>query len=327
MSTSGTIGTTRITTVKLLEKAIRRCGLTPASLTPETIDSAKEDMFMFLLTLSTRGLNLWCVENVLQGVIPHKKLYTLATGTLDILNLMFCTPSCAASTLATTASSITADLTSATRIVRVGVQFGVLPTSNLTLVSSPNNSTWTTVKTINVADLPAVGEYYWFDLDPSVSDRYFKLSSASGFTATDYQLATSVKEIPLTPYNRDDYSALPNKNQEGAMVTNYFFEKKINPQFTAWPVPTDPLTHFNIYRHRQVQDVGTLAQELEIPNRWYEPVTWHLALRLSFELPGVEKDRRAEIKGMTDEMTLATESSETDNAPVYFAPNIGVYTR
>jgi hypothetical protein len=82
-----------------------------------------------------------------------------------------------------------------------------------------------------------------------------------------------------------------------------------------------------VFRHRQIQAVGALTEELEIPSRWLEAICWQLALRLAFELPEVKPDRVAAIQAMRQEMTIEVEGGETDSAPVYFAPTIGVYTR
>jgi len=91
MATSGTVGNTVINTAKLLEKAIRRCGLSPQALTPETVETAREDLFMLLLSLSNRGLNLWCIDKKLLALNVGQGTYTLPVGTQSILNAMIST--------------------------------------------------------------------------------------------------------------------------------------------------------------------------------------------------------------------------------------------
>ncbi len=92
MATSGTMGQTRINTAKLLEKAIRRCGLSPASLTAETWESSRETLFMFLMSLSSRGLNLWCVDHAIIPLVPGQATYQLPDGALEVLNLLLSIP-------------------------------------------------------------------------------------------------------------------------------------------------------------------------------------------------------------------------------------------
>lgn len=307
MSTSGTIGLTRIQTNKLLEKAVRRCGLQPAILTPEIVDTALEDLYMLLMSLSNRGLNLWCIDKKLLPLTIAQATYQLPVGTQDVLNLMHCVPK---------------RVTSGT-VVRIGVKFSALPTTSFNLQTSPDGVTWTTVETFSAPTEANV--YNWYDLDPQITADNFQISSNG--TVSDLFLANNVTEIVVTPFNRDDYSNQPNKTFQTGLVTNYFFEKLVTPQITVWPVPNDDTRHLALYRYRNIQDVGTLTQEIELPTRWYEAITWHWAARLAFELPDVEKDRRAEVVQMANGMTIEVESGETDGSPVFFSPNIRVYTR
>ena len=91
-------------------------------------------------------------------------------------------------------------------------------------------------------------------------------------------------------------------------------------------MPSNGDDHLTIRRHRQVQDIGTLTQEIELPNRWYESVIWQLAERLAFEVPGVDAGRVSLVLQKAQEYKIEAEGNETDSAPVYFAPNIRAYT-
>jgi len=233
MATSGTIGNTVINTAKLVEKALRRCGLSPASATAETAETAKEDLYMLLMSMSNRGLNLWCIDSQTVPLVIGQAVYVLPPGTLDVLNINLATP---------------------------------------------------------------------------LGDGTFR-------------------DLPITQLNRDDYASLPNKALQSAVPVNFYFEKLRQPQITLWPVPSDDTKHLVVFRHRTIQDVGELRDELDIPARWLEAIVWHLALRLAYELPEVSAERVALIQQMASTMVLEVEGGETDSAPTYFAPNIACYTR
>lgn len=307
MATSGTIGLTRIDTAKFLEKAIRRCGLTPQMLTPEIVTTALESLFMLLLSLSNRGLNLWCLDRKLLPLTVGQATYVLPIGTQDVLNLLLSTCN---------------DVDSGT-VVRIGVKFSVLPTASINLQTSPDNIAWTTVKTYTAPTV--VGQYSWYDLDPAITADYFQI--ASDGVVQNLVLSSMNSEIVVTPLNRDEYANQPNKTFQSSTITSYYFEKLVTPQITVWPVPSDDTKCLVLYRYRQIEDVGTLTQELELPSRWYEAISWHWSARLAFELPGVDPARRAEVVQMANTMTIEVESGETDSAPTFFAPRIGVYTR
>lgn len=319
MPTSGTIGTTTINTAKLLEKAMRRCGLSPQALTPETVDIAKEDLYMLLLSMTNRGLNLWCIDKKLMALNVGQASYPLPVGTLSILNLLQATPTRPDYVL----TGNEAVLTDITSITRFGVKFSIDPVTSFDFQYSDDGVAWTTLNTVLNTDLIA-GQYNWFDLPRNVSAGRFRVSDG---TISDLYLSSNNREIVIAPFNRDDYANQPNKNSTSATVTNYYFEKLIDPQVTVWPIPTDNTNHLVLFRHRQLQDIGTLTETIEIPARWLESITWQLSVRLAFELPGIDPARRAEVIQMAGTMTTEVESGETDNAPVYFQPNISVYTR
>lgn len=328
MTTSGTISQTRFNTAKMLEKAVRRCGKTPAVLTPEVVDNALETLFMMLMSLSNRGLNLWCVDKVLMAQEAGRAKYTLPSGTQDLLNVSQSTPSLLTPTSSSsTATSSSVAFDDVKKIVRVGLRFTTVPTSVLELQYSSDNITFVTAKTIPVADLPAVGSLKWFDVDPSVSAQYLRVSSGTNLVLSNFYISEVDREVNLGNWNRDDYANQPNKTMQSLAVTNYFYEKTISPSVTLWPVPSEETRCIVIWRYRQIMDVGSLSQEIEIPSRWYEATCWEFAARLAFELPDVEPERRKEVQSMAATMTIEVERGETDNAPVFIAPRISAYTR
>jgi len=82
-----------------------------------------------------------------------------------------------------------------------------------------------------------------------------------------------------------------------------------------------------VWYSRQIDDVGALTNELEIPQRWYEATVMMLAHRMSLELPGVGMDRIQYLEAQAEKYLALVESEERDKSPIYFAPNIAVYTR
>ena len=82
-----------------------------------------------------------------------------------------------------------------------------------------------------------------------------------------------------------------------------------------------------LWRHRYIQDVGTMTQEIEVPQRWYEAVVMMLSHRMSMELPGVDPSRTQYLEGQAEKYLAMAEEEERDKSPIYFAPNISVYTR
>ena len=82
-----------------------------------------------------------------------------------------------------------------------------------------------------------------------------------------------------------------------------------------------------VWYSRQIMDVGDLNGELEIPQRWYEAIQFMLSHRMSLQLPGVDMARVQYLEGQAEKYLNQAEQEERDKSPIYFAPNISVYTR
>jgi hypothetical protein len=52
-----------------------------------------------------------------------------------------------------------------------------------------------------------------------------------------------------------------------------------------------------------------------------------LAHRMALEMPNVQPDRIAYLEKMADKYLYDAEQEERDKSPIYWAPNISVYTR
>jgi hypothetical protein len=172
-----------------------------------------------------------------------------------------------------------------------------------------------------------MGSWYWYDLDPAPTDTFWRISSVTPFALDEFYLASVISDLPMTQFNRDEYTQQVNKTMLVRPCTNYYFDKLVEPTITLWGVPNNQYDQLSVWRHRYVQDVGTLTQQIEVPAQWMEAVVWMLSARLAFELPGVDQARRTEVIQTSDRFLMEAEMSESDNSPIYFVPGISVYTR
>lgn len=327
MSTSGTVGATTIDTAKLLDHAFRRCGVPPQTQTPELVESAKETLFMLLTHIANRGLNLWAVEKHILGLVENQATYTLPTGTISVLNALHCSPvsryTGTATQLANTYEEVLDD---ASDVARIGVKFSAFSgTTAVAITGSADGVTYVSLGSIPLADV-VLDKWLWLDLDPIYAGPYFKVDAGAVMTVSDFYLASDTRDLEMSPFNRDTYVNLNTKTSPGRPSTSFFFEKKLAPQITLWPRPSDDTDQLVVWIHRQVQDVGTLSQSLAIPSRWHDTVLSHLSFRMALEIPGVDPARLNLLKSMAGEFEIQAESEEVDGAPIYFAPMIGAYT-
>lgn len=323
MATSGTVGATRFNVATLIEKAYRRCNVLPGLITPELINIAKENLFLLFNNFSNRGINLWCVDTIMTGITSHKAEYTLPTGTIDVLSAMYRKPTALDATIQTvTATSESFNLGGLTQVNLVGFKVDTAVTS-VVIAASPDDISYTTIG--SKTDSFAANEWHWVSLDASLSAQYWRLTFPTAANVTGYLLSTNFTDFSISRLNRDDYQNLPNKRFEGNPSLQYWMNRQISPTYTLWPVPNDEAACIYMLTHRQIQDVGTMVNNIEIPDRWLDAILWELAAMCSVEIPTMPVDRIQLCMQMAATSLQNADAEERDNAPIYLQPNISVY--
>lgn len=357
MAYSGTVGTTVINVQTLIDHGARRCGKLAEELTSEQLISARESLFFALSDLANIGINYWAINKKVFGLKADQYIYQLPLGAIDVLNALYRTMNRPSGDYATSAGGTVgfvadSDIdtycqqTSANGNISVfygtdnpiyAGSIGILPyvagggtaTWSLIYEYSVDGSTWNTLE-----DLGAVvvtdNQWIWTDVDPGQSVEYYRVRAYNGTTLAlrEWYVGNNSREIMMARLNRDDYTNLPNKNFTANQPYQFWFDRTIpQPSMYLWPTPSDPFIQMTVWYSRQIMDVGALTDELEVPQRWYEAITFILAHRMSLELPQVAPDRIMYLEKMADKYLFQAEQEERDKSPIYFAPNIAVYTR
>jgi hypothetical protein len=357
MAYSGTVGTTVINVQTLIDHGARRCGKLAEELTSEQLLSARQSLFFLLSHLANIGINYWAISKKVFGLNADQYIYSMPLGCIDVLNVLYRTMNRPTGAYTTSAGGVVANLydnnvdtycqqTSANGNLAVNFgpsnpiyigSIGFLPyvagggsaTWSVALEYSTDGSTWSMLEdlgTIVVSD----NQWVWTDIDPGQSVAFYRIRAYNTTTLALRELyfGNNSREIQMARLNRDDYTNLPNKNFTANQPYQFWFDRTI-PQATVylWPTPSDPFIQMTVWYQRQIMDVGALTDELEVPQRWYEAVVFMLAHRMSLELPQVAMDRIGYLEKMADRYYSEAEVEERDKSPIYFAPNISVYTR
>jgi hypothetical protein len=361
MAYSGTVGQTVITVQQLIDHGARRCGKLAEELAVEQVQSAKESLFILLSNIANMGINYWAISKLVIGLNANQYIYSLPAGAIDALNVLYRTmnrPSpnnaggystSAGGTVANVYDGNTATYcqqTSANGNIAVNFggsnsqyigSIGFLPyvagggsaTWSYTLQYSTDGSTWSTLATgTNVA--VADNQWVWTDIDPGQNVQYYRMQATGGVTLTLRELyfGTMATELQMARLNRDDYTNLPNKQFTANQPFQFWFDRTIpQPTLYLWPVPSSPFVQITVWYSRQIMDVGALSGQLEIPQRWYEAILMMLSHRMSLELPAVDAARIQYLEGQAEKYFNMAEQEERDKSPIYFAPNISVYSR
>jgi hypothetical protein len=127
--------------------------------------------------------------------------------------------------------------------------------------------------------------------------------------------------------NRTDYFSLPNKQFPSERTLQYWFNRQIDPEMYLWPVPNNNFQAFSLILECQPQDVGSLTNELYMPDRAIAYFQAALSHKLAMQLPGVDMARIQYLEKMSLDLRQQFEDEDRDKSPIYFQPNISYYTR
>ena len=355
MAYSDTYGQT-VNVQTLIDHGARRAGKLAEELTSEQLLSARQSLSFLLQNLINIGIQYFAIDKIVLGATPDKYVYTLPVGANDALNVLYRTmsrPNCSYSSSAGGTVGNVGDNNVSTYCVQTSANgnisanfgtnnpvyagsIGVLPyvsgggsaVWSLILEYSTDNSTWSTLEdlgTVTVTD----NQWIWTDIEPGQSVQYYRVRAYGGTTLAlrEFYVGNNSTEIPMSRLNRDDYTNLPNKNFTANQPFQFWFDRTIpQPTLYLWPVPSSPFVQITVWYSKQIMDVGKLTDELYIPTRWYEATLMMLAHRMSLELPGVDMARVQYLEAQAEKYLNMVEQEERDKSPIYFAPNISVYT-
>jgi hypothetical protein len=357
MAYSGTYGNTVINVQTLIDHGARRCGKLAEELTSEQQIASRESLYYLLSNLINIGIQYWAVDKKVYGLQANNYVYNLPVGGNDVLNVLYrkmarptpnntggyasssggvignafdnnidtiCTQSAANGNI-----SVNFGTNNPVYVGSIGYLPGATGTMSLIYEYSSDGVTWKTL--IDLGTVAAVdNEWIWTDIVAGQTVQYYRVRAYNNRTLVVREVffGNNSTEIPMARLNRDDYTSLPNKNFTANQPFQYWFDRTI-PQATIylWPVPSDPFIQMTVWYSKQIMDVGSLTDELEIPQRWFMAVQSMLAHQMSQEIPGVGVDRITYLEGQAEKYLNIAEQEERDKSPIYFAPAIGVYTR
>ena len=129
----------------------------------------------------------------------------------------------------------------------------------------------------------------------------------------------------LNPLSRSEYASIASKTMQG-FPSQFWFDRLGSPTVTFYLVPDGALSlTAYYYRVRQIQDATiTNGFNVEVVYRFLDALTADLSHRLArIYRPELEQARKMD----RDESWLIAAAQDTENAPLYIAPQMGGYFR
>lgn len=359
MAYSGTYDQTKITVDQLISYAYRDAGKMAEEITPEYINAGKQALFYILQNSVNRGINIWLQQVVTLGAQVNQQYLTMPPNCVDVLeaNWIYIVNPSISETLPTSNVDVpalfdqsananldqyaTTTLTDnyfgasyqqQTRIFYAGFS-AYSPSGSTTYevdleVSNDgtNWSVWQSFPSVTLNDF----EWSYISIPNTPAFYYYRLknrNTTSTMSMRAIQFAQSQQVIPMARLNRSDYFSLPNKQFPSQRSLQYWFNRQIDPQMYLWPVPNNNFQVFQFILEMQPQDVGSLTNELYLPDRWVPYIQSALSHKLALQIPGVDMNRVIYLEKISLDLRQQAEEEDRDKSPIYFQPNISYYTR
>ena len=359
MAYSNTYNQTKITVDQLVSYAYRKAGKTAEEMTPEYVNAGKQALFYILQNSVNRGVNLWYLEDLVVGAQTNEQWLTLPKNVVDVKEanwVYIVNPQISAplpvdnptasvlfdqqandtlqlySTTTLSENYFGAAYTQATRLFYIGFNAyspGGATTYSLDYEVSNDGVNWTLWESFPDTTLVDF-QWAYFTINATQEFNFYRLknrNTTSTYSLRAVQFAQSQQVIPLARLNIDDYWNLPNKQFQSDRSLQYWFDRQIDPKMYLWPVPNNNYQVFQLIVELQPQDVGSLTNELYLPDRVVPYIQSALAHELALQLPSVDLQRVQYLEAQALSARQQFEEEDRDKSPIYFAPNISYYTR
>ena len=343
----------------MISYAFRDAGKTAEEITPEYINAGKQALFYVLQNSVNRGINIWLQEIVVLGAQTNQQVLPMPPNTVDVLEanwIYIVNPSFSATlpvsnpdvyslfdqtgnadldlhaTSTLTDNYFGAAYSQGTRLFYVGFNaYAPLGSATYELDFQVSNdgvnwTTWESFPSVTLADR----KWQYYGINTTETFYFYRLknrSTTETFSLRAMQFAQSQQVIPMARLNRTDYFSLPNKQFPSQRSLQYWFNRQIDPEMYLWPVPNNNFQAFSLIIECQPQDVGSLTNELYMPDRAIAYFQAALSHKLAMQLPGVDMSRVTYLEKLALDLRQQFEDEDRDKSPIYFQPNISYYTR
>lgn len=344
------------TALQLIEEATSRAGIKPTSLTTEIVEKSLDQLNLVFTQMLNRGIQLWKRQKMILPCYLNQQQISLPAGVNVIGNLtrrsmqrQIGTPFTDGggdaalafdNDLATACTQTSVDVTNGlsigcifdqtTQITTAGVLFDAAAViTNLSFEYSLDGVTnWTALT--SVQGTVARGQWVWVDLDaaPAALGWRVRCQSSMFFSATEIYFGNQPQEIPLDPWNLDEYTSMPNKTTPGRVV-NYYQQRNLdNVVLYVWPVPNNQAVYDQliVWAQEYLDEVSAPTQALDVPRRWYDAITAQLARRLCRSLPEADVGRYNMLRAEEQEALELAEGEERDPSNSNIDMGLGAYT-
>ena len=131
---------------------------------------------------------------------------------------------------------------------------------------------------------------------------------------------TPDRDYILSAISRSDYAAYPDKTLAGTRPSQFYFERTTTPTIYLYPVQDNGTHTLRMYQWRITEDVGSLINQIDVPNRWIDAASAGLGARLAMKWA---PDRYAVLAQAATEAFNAAAAEDVESVPLRIVPRFG----
>jgi hypothetical protein len=162
-------------------------------------------------------------------------------------------------------------------------------------------------------------------ITPIASTASYALASKA-YTIQSIRRRRSNIDTPLIQLSREEYfSGTPSKAATGVPNSFYYDPQRATGTVYLWPAPNaDFVSNWTLrYTYtRQIEDVDSLDNDLDVPQEWLEAVCYSLADRLAIRYPALDPQQRADIKERAAILYQGLADFDQEDTSVFLQPSM-----
>jgi len=310
-----TSGTTALSATR--DQIIRQAGLLiqafGAGFTPS--DTTVQDFALNLNAMikgwQAKGIHVWTVREFTLFPQPGQVQYKLGTGTTDH------------ATLTWYSTALSADEASGQTVLSIDSNDDMTNGDKIGIVLDDGTLHWTTIvsstsTTVTITDA----------LTDSASEDakvfFYTSNMARALKVVDgrrYDIEGDT-DTPVMRYARQDYQALPQKNQAGE-ITGYWYDRQLaNGYLYLWQVPAATTTLFKGTCHYPIETFEAAGNTPDLPEEWLMCLWYNLAVVMAPQYD-VPRQKLMDIKDMAASLLDDMAGYDREDESYFFQPVMG----
>lgn len=306
MATSGSTDF-NLTRDDIVAEAMELLGLLAPGETPKAQETqtCQRSLNMMLKAWQADGINLWTQTEATLLLTAGTASYTFP-GARAAKTVVSTTTTAAALSGATTITVSSIAGISATNTIGVELDDGTL---HWTAVNGAPSGSTVPLTTGLAGDAASGATVYVY---ASVIGRPLRIT-----TARRHNIG---QDTPIIGLNRDEYFALPNKSSTGIPTQYYYDPQQATGVLYLWPAPSSVEDSIKFTYTRRIEDVDTNADDLDLPQEWFEPVAHNLAVRIAPKF-GISITTKPELVAMAENGYNLMKEWDSEPESIHFMPS------